>query len=447
MAVVVGIVDHLALLSGGILPGYKHGSKIYFSGAKRCVMVSIRASGPGLIAIDGARRQRGWTKQAELWCQTAHTSRATLKRFWRGEAIDQGTFIAICQAVGLPWQEIAQTVAVRPRQSLDLRMMPDVPIFWGRDAELALLTDWSRRCRLITLWGLGGIGKTALVATWVEALVRLETSPQPFTAIVWHSLRYHPTLPAVTTAMMAAVGLRESASQLPLGQLLNRLQEQRCLLILDNWDVLLGGGLAGQVQPQFQEFSQLFQQLATVKHQSCVIVISREKPAELAGLEGTHPLVQAYKLVGMGADALELLKYRGLKVEEPAWQTLIQLYRGHPLSLNMIASLIQEMCQGSATTFLKLNTIVVHQLESVLAERVQCLSATELAVLKALAQAEQPLDLEVLQAQTPTIRPSQLLEILLSLERRCLLEIQSEAIAPFALAPVLQKYIVQKYIR
>jgi hypothetical protein len=185
------------------------------------------------------------------------------------------------------------------------------------------------------------------------------------------------------------------------------------------------------------------QRIATTRHSSCVIVISREKPAEMALLEGNR-VVQSYKLEGLGGDAIALLQSRGLQEEKMAWQTLIQLYRGNPLALNMIAGLIQDLCQGSATAFLKMNTIVVHQLDNLLAERIQSLSAMEKSVLQVLAGCDRPVPREWLQETLGLTSSSEILEVLLSLERRCLLEILSAETVQFALAPVVQKYIIQR---
>ncbi len=395
------------------------------------------------MAVDRARRRKGWLKQAEVWCRLAQTSRATLKRFWRREAIDQGTFIAICQAVGLTdWEalvepEIEAENLVR-KLRLDLSAMPDVPLFLGRTAELAHLTELTRECRVVALWGIGGIGKTSLVVEWIESLMRSGAAAAQFEAILWRSLQYQPALETLTQS------LAESCHEPPETPILTILQRHRVLLVLDNWEILLGGASAGQVRPELAGFSQLFQQLGTARHDSCVMVISREKPAELALLEGMNPFIKSLKLEGLGQAAIALLQQRGLREEPAAWQTLIQLYRGHPLALNMIASLIQDVCQGSAAEFLKMNTIVVHQLENVLAERIQCLSPTELAILKILAQIGQPISRELLQQRVAAeISQSQLLDILLSLERRCLLEILSEEMVLFALAPIVQKYINQ----
>lgn len=69
---------------------------------------SLRASAAGLACMDQARRRKGWTKTwTAVWWESAYTSQATLRRFWRGLAIQREPFIAICEAVGVNWETIA----------------------------------------------------------------------------------------------------------------------------------------------------------------------------------------------------------------------------------------------------------------------------------------------------------------------------------------------------
>ena len=405
-------------------------------------MVTIRASKQGLIQVDQVRRRRGWDKQSAIWYSMVPTSRATLKRFWRREAIEQGTFIAICQAVSITdWDAIAESNDVVDELLLCLDTMPDVPLFFGRTDALAHLTDLIlRKCRVIVIWGFNGIGKTSLVVEWIEeSFIRSGAAERQFEAIFWRSLQYNPSLETLTRS------LAEKCNEDPETPILTVLQRHSVLLILDNWEALLGGASAGTVRSEFDGFSYLLQKIGIANHKSCVIVISCEKPSELALLEGMNPSIQSYKLAGMEQqDAFPLLQHRGLREEPTAWETLIQLYRGNPLALNMIASLIQDVCQGSAAEFLEMNTIVVHKLDNVLAERIRCLPTTELNILQILAQIGQPTSRESLhQRVSAEMSQSQLIEILISLERRCLLEILSAETTLFALAPIVQKYVNQ----
>lgn len=70
---------------------------------------TLRAAEEGLQLVDRARKSRGWTRTTTLrWWEEAHTTQATLRRFWRRIAIERETFIDICRAVGITnWEAIA----------------------------------------------------------------------------------------------------------------------------------------------------------------------------------------------------------------------------------------------------------------------------------------------------------------------------------------------------
>ena len=70
---------------------------------------SVRASQQGLEIVDQARYRKGWKKQVTVqWWEIAHTSQATLKRFWQRKPIDRQAFIAICRAVGVDWEKVVE---------------------------------------------------------------------------------------------------------------------------------------------------------------------------------------------------------------------------------------------------------------------------------------------------------------------------------------------------
>jgi hypothetical protein len=82
--------------------------------------VTIRASQEGLKRIDQARKRRGWKALAPAWYDAAKVSQSTLKRFREGKAIQQDSFIAICEAVGIQnWEDIVENHAKAIDSSVD----------------------------------------------------------------------------------------------------------------------------------------------------------------------------------------------------------------------------------------------------------------------------------------------------------------------------------------
>jgi DNA-binding XRE family transcriptional regulator len=63
------------------------------------------------------------------------------------------------------------------------------PTFYGREWEMDLLTGWvvAERCRVVSMLGLGGIGKSALAASLMHRLA------DHFEVLIWRSLRDLPT--------------------------------------------------------------------------------------------------------------------------------------------------------------------------------------------------------------------------------------------------------------
>ena len=64
-----------------------------------------------------------------------------------------------------------------------------INLFFGREQEIQQLQNWIRRdcCRLITICGMGGIGKTALVTKLAKQI------SGEFEYVMWRSLRNAPT--------------------------------------------------------------------------------------------------------------------------------------------------------------------------------------------------------------------------------------------------------------
>ena len=76
-----------------------------------------------------------------------------------------------------------------------------------------------------------------------------------------------------------------------------------------------------------------------------------EKPREITTLEGENKPTRTLHLKGLGEQAGQIFKEKGLTDEEE-WSELIALYQGHPSWLNIIASTILELFDVNVARFL-----------------------------------------------------------------------------------------------
>jgi NB-ARC domain len=407
-------------------------------------MNTIKASAQGLETVDRLRRQKGWNRQSQAWCQAAFTTLATLRRFWSGEPIQQETFISICQSVGLErWEEVVEgIVPTSGVQTIRADGMPDVSIFYGRTDEVAKLTHWitTDHCRLIALLGMGGIGKSALAAKLAEQL-----APQ-FEYCIWRSLRYISSLENLLSELTPLLSNRTNVSaantiEEQVSSLIEGLQRHRVLLVLDGWETVLSSGdFAGHYRDGYKSYGELLKRVGQESHRSCLLLTSREKTPEVSLLEGRTSPVRSLSLDGLGEAAREILRAEDLSGEEQ-WNKLIQIYRGNPLVLQVIATFVEELFDGNVAEFLKQGmTLITGDLSRFLRQLFERLSSLEKQVMQQLAQAQEPMMLQNLREALPSVSHQELLTALQSLWWRSLIE--KSATGAFTVQPVVAEYTI-----
>ncbi|MEW5959909.1 MAG: NB-ARC domain-containing protein, partial [Chloroflexota bacterium] len=324
---------------------------------------------------------------------------------------------------------------------------PEIGVFYGRQAELAELKRWliTDRCRLVAVLGMGGVGKTALAAQLTHELAA------QFEGAIWRSLLNAPPLTEILRAWLQFLSAQQ-VTDLPaslderLALLLDYLHRQRWLLVLDNVEgVLQGGDRAGSYRPGYEEYGQLIQRLGEARHQSCVLLTSRERPKGFARLEGDTTLVRLLPLAGLDAKAgQEILKARGLSGPAETGAILVERYSGNPLALKLVAETIQELFAGDIAAFLTEETLVFDDIRDVLDQQFARLSALEREIMVWLAIERETVSAQVLWDNL--LRPESrraFLEALRSLQRRSLLEPRGDG---FTLQNVVTEYTTDRLI-
>jgi len=206
--------------------------------------------------------------------------------------------------------------------------VPSTP-FIGRDDELAEIARLMKdpNCRLLTLTGPGGIGKTRLA---IQSAAKLKTAfPQ---GIFFVSLADQQSTQAVISAVISALGLTPAAHPGHKTQLINYLCARQILLVLDNFE---------HITKETAFITEILQNSANVK----ILVTSRERlnlhgewVFPLEGLTDPHSaelFIQSASRVDLG--------FNLTRDEESHVAHICQLVFGVPLAIELAAAWVRTL--------------------------------------------------------------------------------------------------------
>lgn len=334
-----------------------------------------------------------------------------------------------------------------PKQlHIDLGDAPEIFTFFDRTSELSTLENWitQEHTRLIALLGISGIGKTTL------SLALIDQIKTQFDYVIYRSLRFSPTLDATLTNLLQIFSQQSEIPQnieTKISQILDYLRKYRCLIVLDDVQMLFSSRqLAGQYKTGYEDYQLFFKLIAEVCHQSCLILNSWEKPREIARLSKEDHPVRCFVLGSLGVAAKEILNSQKLADEE-TWSTLIDIYQGNPLWLELTATLIRELFGGRVAEFLQCEMPILDEsLQFQLSQPFGRLTTAELAVMVHLANQAEPVAVSQCFNKIP-FSSSEIVNAVRSLGSRFLLDaVEEEQITLFSLNPVMKQYVKTQYL-
>jgi WD40 repeat protein/transcriptional regulator with XRE-family HTH domain len=324
-----------------------------------------------------------------------------------------------------------------------------VTTFYGREWEMNLLASWvvKERCRVVSVLGLGGIGKSALATRVMQQVAG------HFEVVIWRSLRDAPGCEALLDEclqVLAPQALRDVSISLErrLVVLLEHLRRTRVLLVLDNLEALLEEGQStGRMQTGYEGYARLLRQVAETEHHSCLLLTSREKPSDLVPLEGNRAPVRVLRLGRLDVDSCQQLLVEKEVVGSAADQVrLIEAYAGNPLALRIVAQTIVDLFAGQIAPFLSQGEVVFGGVRELLGEQYARLSSVEQSVLLWLAILREPVSMEeLLTVMGGSQTRTRVLEAVDSLRRRSLIE-PGQIQGSFTLQSVVLEYVTARLI-
>ena len=318
--------------------------------------------------------------------------------------------------------------------------------FFGRSEEIETLTTWlvKDRCRLVALLGMGGIGKTTLSIELAKKIGKR------FDCVIWKSLRDAPPLDEIIDRIIEFLANDRETLAIPhrLGEkitlLIKYLRSMRCLILLDNAESILDSNRrAGKYRPGYEGYGELLRRVGSTDHLSSLIITSREKPKEIAAIEGEQLPVRSLQLSGL-QEVAEIFKLKGLVGSESELNAIGDRYSGNALALKVVATTILDLFDGNIAEFLRQSNAVFGDIRDVLDTQFERLSEIEREIMYWLAIAREPISLAQLQEDfVSPISSIKLLEAVESLSRRSLIEKNA---SHFTQQPVVMEYVTSHLI-
>jgi tetratricopeptide (TPR) repeat protein len=315
---------------------------------------SLKASEDGLKIVDQARRKKRWQKNSLTWVQAASTSEATLKRFWaRKSFIDRSTFIGICEAVGVNWEDIAEPSEIQETELpvvSTAKAHPSIPNqnFVGRDKAIASLnTHINQGAKIIVIQATGGVGKTTLAHQYLNS--------QGFDLVLDLPMAKEKDNIQLVDSVIEG-WLKQDFDEEPgrefwemLRRLKRQLQTRKIGVLIDNLEPALDG--QGRFIEPHRRYVELLRVLADPTVQSVTLITSRVRLCE------SDVNVARYLLPGLNEQAWQqFFISRHINIDIPTLNAMHKAYAGNAKVMGILCGAILEDFDGDMVAYWRNNS-------------------------------------------------------------------------------------------
>ncbi|GFZ90620.1 hypothetical protein [Okeania sp. KiyG1] len=211
--------------------------------------------------------------------------------------------------------------------------------------------------------------------------------------------------------------------------------------------ILEAGDSAGKYKSGCEDYGQFLSKIASISHQSCLLLTSREKINNIEILSGKHKTVCFFELRGLNVlEGRKIFdKIGDFVATDEQWQKLIEFYKGNPLTLEYAAHHLKYF-PGNIAGFLGSGKLIFANIRELLDWHFERLSNFEKEILYWLAIHQEPISITNLKSDIVTkTAQDRISETLHSLQIKLPLE-KSKDGKYFTLQPMLIEYITENFI-
>lgn len=233
--------------------------------------------------------------------------------------------------------------------------LPKIGNFYGREEEISDLKKQINICQesCITITGVGGVGKTLLIAKLIEEI--LFEYPNTYDYVIWKATNRSSSINELLSEILMVFDLEASSKPLAnkIYLLSKQLELHRCLLVIDGFEGLVE---VNNYEKRL-EYEDFFVGLTKEDNHSCIILTSQIPLEEITHLTTSFSFF-SLQLEGLDESAaLQMIHEKGLGGEK--CRQLIEMYRGNPSELEAVINKIHCFFEGSVETFFEYSTTMM----------------------------------------------------------------------------------------